>query len=167
MGDTPRHRTAFNRERLPVVPILVSTTGRRREATGLLQAPGDTEPAVPMPSSDGVLEFTHHSISQYWLPATGEVVPNPPMPLLFQRRSSCERRAFTPTAIRKLLTDALASTGPANAEGGLPASLSPTIENRFTESCLTRPAEHDQVPPGLRVPSAAFRRGGPDPRCPP
>jgi hypothetical protein len=40
-----------------------------------------------------------------------ERVWNPPMPLLFQRGIGNERRAFTPTAIRKLLIHALTSTG--------------------------------------------------------
>ncbi|MGW1154764.1 tyrosine-type recombinase/integrase [Streptomyces rubiginosohelvolus] len=46
-----------------------------------------------------------------------EKVWNPPMPLLFQRGIGSEHRAFTPTAIRKLLINALAATGLTNAEG--------------------------------------------------
>jgi integrase len=113
--------------------------------------------------AEELLELTHHSIIQYRLPATGEVVPllqiapsktdterlllvspeladvlsaivsrlrslsgaiplvaaydvgervwSSPMPLLFQRAIGSERRAFTPTAIRKLLINALAATG--------------------------------------------------------
>jgi hypothetical protein len=86
-----------------------------------------------------LLELTHHSIIQYRLPSTGEVVPllqiapsktdterlllvsreladvrekvwSSPMPLLFQRAIGSEQRAFTPTAIRKLLINALAAT---------------------------------------------------------
>ena len=105
-----------------------------------------------------LLELTHHSITEYRLPSTGELVPllqvapsktdterlllvspeladvlsaiisrlrgpagtvpltvsydvrervwNPPMPLLFQRGIGSENRAFTPTAIRKLLISA-------------------------------------------------------------
>ncbi len=212
------------RERLPVLPILVSTTDRRRrEAAGLLRAAADTEPGALIPSTCGalrraiapkaaghltwaeetssgrrrnltyeeeeafwafaaievlrltgirneeLLELTHHSVTQYRLPSTGEVVPllqiapsktdterlllvspeladvlsaiisrlrgpsgavplvaaydvrekvwNPPMPLLFQRGIGSEHRAFTPTAIRKLLINALAATGLTNAEG--------------------------------------------------
>ncbi|MEU3601910.1 site-specific integrase [Streptomyces sp. NPDC006798] len=211
------------RERLPVLPILVSTTDRRRrEAAGLLQAAGDTEPGALIPGTGGalrraiapkaaghliwaeeissgrrrnltyeeeeafwafatievlrltgvrneeLLELTHHSVTQYRLPSTGEVVPllqiapsktdterlllvspeladvlsaiisrlrgpgrtvplvaaydvrekvwNPPMPLLFQRGIGSEHRAFTPTAIRKLLINALAATRLTNAE---------------------------------------------------
>ncbi|MGY5060707.1 site-specific integrase [Streptomyces sp. 900105755] len=44
-------------------------------------------------------------------------LPDPPMPLLFQRGIGSEHRAFTPTAIRKLLINALAATGLTNAEG--------------------------------------------------
>ncbi|MER5211692.1 hypothetical protein ABT063_14170 [Streptomyces sp. NPDC002838] len=113
--------------------------------------------------------MTHHSVTQYRLPSTGEVVPllqiapsktdterlllvspeladvlsaiisrlrgpsgaiplvasydvrekvwNPPMPLLFQRDIGSEHRAFTPTAIRRLLINALAATGLTNADG--------------------------------------------------
>ncbi|WP_433521351.1 tyrosine-type recombinase/integrase [Nocardia pseudovaccinii] len=109
-----------------------------------------------------LLELTHHSITEYRLPSTGELVPllqiapsktdterlllvspeladilstivqrlrnpdgsiplivsydvreriwNPPMPVLFQRGIGNERRAYTPTAIRKLLINALAAT---------------------------------------------------------
>ena len=39
-----------------------------------------------------------------------ERVWNPPMPLLFQRSIGSENRAFTPSAIRKLLINALAAT---------------------------------------------------------
>ena len=116
-----------------------------------------------------LLELTHHSITEYRLPSTGELVPllqiapsktdterlllvspeladvlsaiicrlrapsgaiplvasydvrervwNPPMPLLFQRRIGSENRAFTPTAIRNLLINALAATGLTDANG--------------------------------------------------
>src|SRR6266496_5010296 len=116
-----------------------------------------------------LLELTHHGITEYRLPATGELVPllqiapsktdterlllvspeladvlsaiisrlrgpcgaiplvasydvrervwNPPMPLLFQRGIGSENRAFTPTAIRKLLINALAATGLTDANG--------------------------------------------------
>ncbi|MCX5338634.1 site-specific integrase [Streptomyces atratus] len=46
-----------------------------------------------------------------------EKVRNPPMPLLFQRGIGSEHRAFTPTALRKLLINALAATGLTNADG--------------------------------------------------
>ncbi|MFF2411212.1 tyrosine-type recombinase/integrase [Streptomyces sp. NPDC058092] len=46
-----------------------------------------------------------------------EKVWNPPMPLLFQRDIGSEHRAFTPTAIRKLLINALAVTGLTKADG--------------------------------------------------
>ncbi len=110
-----------------------------------------------------LLELTHHSITEYRLPSTGELVPllqiapsktdterlllvspeladvlsgivsrlrdpsgaiplvaaydvrervwNPPMPLLFQRSIGSEHRAITPSALRKLLLNALAVTG--------------------------------------------------------
>ncbi|MGY0065276.1 tyrosine-type recombinase/integrase [Streptomyces sp. QTS137] len=212
------------RERLPVLPILISAADRRRRtAADLLQAARSTEPGAVIPGTDpalrralapkaaghlvwaeetyggcrrnltyeeeeafwafaaievlrltGVrneelLELTHHSITQYRLPSTGEVVPllqiapsktdterlllvspeladvlsaiisrlrgptgtvplvaaydvrekvwNPPMPLLFQRGIGSEHRVFTPTALRKLLINALAATGLTNAEG--------------------------------------------------
>lgn len=42
--------------KLPVLPILVSTTDRRRrEAAGLLQAAGDTEPGELIPGTGGAL----------------------------------------------------------------------------------------------------------------
>ncbi|MFB8182734.1 tyrosine-type recombinase/integrase [Streptomyces sp. NPDC055966] len=212
------------RERLPVLPVLVSTADRRRRAAAnLLRAAKSTEPGAMIPGTDGalrraiapkaaghltwaeetsggrrrnltyeeeeafwafaaievlrltgirneeLLELTHHSVTQYRLPSTGEVVPllqiapsktdterlllvspeladvlssiisrlrgpsgglplvasydvrekvwNPPMPLLFQRDIGSEHRAFTPTAIRKLLINALAVTGLTNADG--------------------------------------------------
>ncbi|MFD4946762.1 integrase [Streptomyces sp. NPDC058409] len=46
------------------------------------------------------------------------------MPLLFQRDIGSEHRAFTPTAIRKLLINALAATSLTNA-GGEPLTFSP------------------------------------------
>ena len=116
-----------------------------------------------------LLELSHHSITEYRLPGTGELVPllqivpsktdterlllvgpeladvlsaivtrlrtpdgsvplvvaydvrekiwHPPMPLLFQRGIGNERRAFTPSAIRKLLINALAATGLAGPSG--------------------------------------------------
>jgi integrase len=116
-----------------------------------------------------LLELTHHSVTEYRLPSTGELVPllqiapsktdterlllvspeladvlsaiisrlrgpagtvpltvsydvrekvwNPPMPLLFQRGIGSENRAFTPSAIRKLLISALAATGLTDAVG--------------------------------------------------
>jgi Phage integrase family len=123
-----------------------------------------------------LLELTHHSISEYRLPSTGELVPllqiapsktdterlllvnpeladvlsgivsrlrnrggaiplvaaydvrervwNPPMPLLFQRSVGSEHRAITPTALRKLLLNALAVTGLTDAAGA-PLVFSP------------------------------------------
>ena len=123
-----------------------------------------------------LLELTHHSITDYRLPSTGELVPllqiapsktdterlllvspeladvlsaiisrlrgpggtvsltvsydvrervwNPPMPLLFQRGIGSENRAFTPSAIRKLLISALAATGLTDAAGD-PLMFSP------------------------------------------
>jgi hypothetical protein len=47
-----------------------------------------------------------------------ERIWNPPLPLLFQRGIGNERRAFTSTAIRKLLVNALAATGLTDANGG-------------------------------------------------
>jgi len=123
-----------------------------------------------------LLELTHHGITEYRLPSTGELVPllqiapsktdterlllvspeladvlsaiisrlrgprgdvpltvsydirervwNPPMPLLFQRSIGSENRAFTPSAVRKLLINALAATGLADAAGD-PLMFSP------------------------------------------
>ncbi len=123
-----------------------------------------------------LLELTHHSITEYRLPSTGELVPllqiapsktdterlllvspeladvlsaiisrvrgpagtvpltvsydvrervwNPPMPLLLQRGIGSENRAFTPSAIRKLLISALAATGLTDAAGD-PLMFSP------------------------------------------
>ena len=123
-----------------------------------------------------LLELTHHSITDYRLPTTGELVPllqiapsktdterlllvspeladvlsaiisrlrglggavpltvsydvrekvwNPPMPLLFQRSIGSENRAFTPSAIRSLLINALAATGLTDAAGD-PLMFSP------------------------------------------
>jgi hypothetical protein len=123
-----------------------------------------------------LLELTHHSITEYRLPSTGELVPllqiapsktdterlllvspelanvlsaivsrlrapngaiplvaaydvrervwNPPMPLLFQRSVGSEHRAITPTALRKLLLNALAATGLTDAAGA-PLVFSP------------------------------------------
>ena len=53
-----------------------------------------------------------------------EKVWNPPMPLLFQRSIGSENRAFTPSAIRKLLINALAATGLTDAAGD-PLMFSP------------------------------------------
>lgn len=53
-----------------------------------------------------------------------ERIWNPPMPVLFQRGIGNERRAFTPTAIRKLLINALAATGLTDA-GGAPLTFHP------------------------------------------
>jgi hypothetical protein len=116
-----------------------------------------------------LLELSHHSITEYRLPSTGELVPllqiapsktdterlllvspeladvlsaivsrirrpdgaipliasydirerlwNPPMPLLFQRSIGTEYRAYTPTAIRKLLIRALAATNLTTVDG--------------------------------------------------
>jgi integrase len=126
--------------------------------------------------SEELLELSHHSITEYRLPSTGELVPllqvapsktdserlllvspeladvlsavvsrlripgggiplvasydvrervwNPPMPLLFQRAIGSERRAFTPTAIHKLLINALAATGLTDTSGE-PLTFSP------------------------------------------
>jgi Phage integrase family len=123
-----------------------------------------------------LLELTHHSITEYRLPSTGELVLllqiapsktdterlllvspeladvlsaivsrlrapngaiplvaaydvrervwNPPMPLLFQRSVGSEHRAITPTALRKLLLNALAATGLIDAAGA-PLVFSP------------------------------------------
>jgi hypothetical protein len=123
-----------------------------------------------------MLELSHHSITEYRLPSTGELVPllqiapsktdterlllvspeltdvlsamvsrlrapngaiplvaaydirervwNAPMPLLFQRSIGSENRPFTPTAIRKLLINALAATDLTDASGD-PLMFSP------------------------------------------
>lgn len=116
-----------------------------------------------------LLELSHHSITEYRLPSTGELVPllqiapskidserlllvspeladvlsaivqrsrvadgsiplvaaydpheklwNPPMPLLFQRGIGNERRAITPSFIRKLLTNAITVAGLTDVDG--------------------------------------------------
>jgi hypothetical protein len=46
-----------------------------------------------------------------------EKIWNPPMPLQFQRGIGNERRAFTPSAFRKLLLNALAAIGLTDANG--------------------------------------------------
>jgi integrase len=126
--------------------------------------------------NEELLELTHHSITEYRLPSTGELVPllqiapsktdterlllvspeladvlsavicrlrtpsgaiplvaaydvrekvwNPPMPLLFQRSIGRENRAVTPTALRKLLINALAATGLTDSTGD-PLTFSP------------------------------------------
>jgi hypothetical protein len=48
---------------------------------------------------------------------TRERLWNPPMPLLFQRSIGTENRAYTPTAIRKLLIRALAATSLTTVDG--------------------------------------------------
>lgn len=53
-----------------------------------------------------------------------ERVWNPPMPLLFQREIGTEHRAFTPSALRKLLLNTLAATGLTDAAGE-PLTFSP------------------------------------------
>ena len=53
-----------------------------------------------------------------------ERIWNPPMPLLFQRPIGSENRAFTPSAVRKLLISALAATGLTDAVGD-PLMFSP------------------------------------------
>ncbi len=150
------------------------TTGRRRNLTYEEHETFWAWATIEVLRATGVrgeelLELSHHSITEYRLPSTGELVPllqiapsktdserlllvspeladvlsaivcrtrtasgamplapsydvhervwNPPMPLLFQRRIGNENRAFTPTAIRKLLINALAATGLADAEG--------------------------------------------------
>jgi len=124
-----------------------------------------------------LLELTHHGITEYRLPTTGELVPllqiapsktdterlllvspeladvlsaiisrlrgpggdvpltvsydvrervwNPAMPLLFQRSIGSENRAFTPSAVRKLLINALAATG--LIMSGLPPHIAQVI----------------------------------------
>jgi hypothetical protein len=46
-----------------------------------------------------------------------ERIWNPPMPLLFQRSIGSENRAFTPSAVRSLLINALAATALTDAAG--------------------------------------------------
>ncbi len=113
------------------------------------------------------------------------------MPLLFQRGIGSEHRAFTPTAIRKLLINALAATGLANAEGealsfsphdfrrifvtdaimnGLPPHIAQVIcGHKNIDTTIgykaVYPAETIEGPPGVHRPSAGLppRRGVPDP----
>ena len=177
-----------------------------------------------------LLELTHHGITEYRLPATGELVPllqiapsktdterlllvspeladvlsaiisrlrgpggdvpltvsydvreriwNPPMPLLFQRSIGSENRAFTPSAIRKLLINALAATGLTGAAGdplmfsphdfrrifvtdaimsGLPPHIAQVIcgpqEHRYHDRIQGRlPRRGDRGPPGVHRP---------------
>lgn len=59
---------------------------------------------------------------------------------------------------------ALASMNPRRWAAAWPST---EIENKFKEAWVKRPSEHDQVPPGLQVPSSACRREGPDLRSAP
>lgn len=98
-----------------------------------------------------------------------ERVRNPPMPLLFQRDIGTEHRAFTPTALRKLLINAPAATGPTDT-GGQPLVFSPHDFRRIcvTDAIMNGLSPHiAQVPPGPQVPSSACRREGPDLRSAP
>lgn len=154
------------RERLPVLPILISTADqRRRTAADLLQTARNTEPGAVIPGTDPALRralapkaaghltwaeetadgrrrnLTYEEEEASWafaaievLSLTGvrieellelrgptgaiplvaaydvrEKVWNPPMLLLFQRGIGSEQRVFTPTALRKLLINALAA----------------------------------------------------------
>jgi hypothetical protein len=63
---------ARTRERLPDLPVLVRTADRRRKAAG-------------------ELEIGHHSLAQYRLPTTGELVP------LLQIAPSKTERRMAPT----------------------------------------------------------------------
>jgi hypothetical protein len=151
-----------------------TATGRRRNLTYEEDEAFWAFAAIEVLRLTGVrgeelLELTHHSITEYRLPSTGELVPllqiapsktdterlllvspeladvlsavvirlrglngaiplvaaydvrervwNPPLPLLFQRSIGSERRAITPTALRKLLLNALAVTGLTDAAG--------------------------------------------------
>jgi hypothetical protein len=47
------------------------------------------------------------------------------------------------------------------ARAGCRVGASNQIGNRFSEACVKHPSEHDQVPPGLQVPSEACRREDP------
>ena len=144
-----------------------TTTGRRRNLTYEEDEAFWAFAAIEVLRLTGIrgeelLELTHHSITEYRLPSTGELVPllqiapsktdterlllvspeladvlsaivtrlrepggaiplvaaydvrervwNPAMPLLFQRSVGSEHRAITPTALRKLLLNALAET---------------------------------------------------------
>ncbi len=151
-----------------------------------------------------LLELTHHSITEYRLPSTGELVPllqiapsktdterlllvspeladvlsaiisrlrgpagtvpltvsydvrervwNPPMPLLLQRGIGSENRAFTPTAIRKLLISALAATGLTEAAGD-PLMFSPHDFRRiFVTDAIMRSRRGDRGAPGVHRP---------------
>jgi hypothetical protein len=64
--------------------------------------------------------------------------------------------------------DHTTATAYANAARNLLASPAATaLENKFSEACIKRPSEREQVPPGLQVPSEACRRGGPGLRSAP
>lgn len=94
-----KHRKARmdqrTRERLPVLPVLARTTHERHlTAERRLRAAQDTLPGEPIPGTDDalrraiaptsigwhvrceeMLELSHHSITEYRLPSTGELVP--------------------------------------------------------------------------------------------
>jgi integrase len=155
-----------------------------------------------------LLELTHHGITEYRLPTTGELVPllqiatsktdterlllvspeltdvlsaiisrlrgpggdvpltvsydvrervwNPPMPLLFQRSIGSENRPFTPSAIRKLLINALAATGLTDAAGD-PLMFSPHDFRRI----FVTDAIMSGLPPHIARSSAATRTSTP------
>ena len=113
------------------------------------------------------------------------------MPLLFQRTIGSENRAFTPTAIRKLLINALAATGLTDAAGeplvfsphdfrrifvtdaimnGLPPHIAQIIcghaEHRHHDRLQgDLPRRSDRSPPGVHRPPPRdpTQRGIPDP----
>ena len=128
------------------MPTLVGCAAERhRTAERRLQAAEHTQPAVAIPDSGGVLRraVTPKSIGRHiWaediaagkrevlrltgirceelLELTYDIrarVWNPPMPLLFQRAIGNENRPYTPSAIRKLLIDALAATELTGVDG--------------------------------------------------
>ena len=120
-----------------------------------------------------------------------ERVWNPPMPLLFQRSVGSEHRAITPTALRKLLLNALAATGLTDAAGaplvfsphdfrrifvtdaimsGLPPHIAQIICGHATFRTTLGykadlPGRGDRSPPGVHRPPPRDppQRGVPDP----
>ena len=121
-----------------------------------------------------------------------ERVWNPPMPLLFQRSVGSEHRAITPTALRKLLLNALAATGLTDAAGaplvfsphdfrrifvtdaimnGLPPHIAQIICGHATSDITmgykaVYPERGDRSPPGVHRPPPRDLRPGEEYRDP-
>ncbi|WP_258081303.1 site-specific integrase [Nocardia nova] len=118
-------------ERLPVLPVLARTEYRlpsTGELVPLLQiAPSKTDTERLLLVSPELADILSTIVQRLRSPDGSiplvvsydvrERIWNPPMPVLFQRGIGNERRAFTPTAIRKLLINTLAATGLTDPNG--------------------------------------------------